>query len=481
MPGHHPTTPTQPPHARRTAAAAAFAAFATAASLLAQAQPPAAPTPTPPTATPTTPTPPTLTLTAFTAYAHPDPEAIRRDTKTGTVTRCDGSLAFYVHLPTPGDLHLALQHTPTPPTDSTPPVDLVTTVFEQLTLFESPQALATTTTTRLPTPTTNTPTTTPLGTFPIPSPGYYRITLHHQDHSPLRNLHSLTLTGPAATNAHANTLERRNAASVHLAYPVPEPAKADVEWFYLELTPATDPLHTYYMATGWHRGYFGMQVNSKTERRLIFSVWDAGNEPTHRDRVQPENRVQLIAKGDHVTANDFGNEGTGGHSHLVHDWQVGQTYRFLLHAAPDATTHTTTYSGYFWFAERNAWGLIASFRAPKDGKAPHGLYSFSENFSGSTGDTLRWCSFGNAWVRTRAGAWLPLRRAHFTHDETGKAARLDRWAAVRGDRFQLGHGDFHSPPDDAVTTYRAELTLPATAAGSHPSAAELPEPPTQPK
>ncbi|MBL8723394.1 MAG: hypothetical protein JNK49_05075 [Planctomycetes bacterium] len=52
---------------------------------------------------------------------------------------------------------------------------------------------------------------------------------------------------------------------------------------------------------------------------------------------------------------------------------------------------------------------------------------------------------------------------------------------MRGDRFQLGHGDFTSPPADAVTAYRGALTLPATAAGSHPSAAELPEPPTRPK
>ena len=37
------------------------------------------------------------------------------------------------------------------------------------------------------------------------------------------------------------------------------------------------------------------------------------------------------------------------------------------------------------------WGLIASFRAPKDGKLPHGLYSFSENFHGGNGDAARDC------------------------------------------------------------------------------------------
>ena len=42
---------------------------------------------------------------------------------------------------------------------------------------------------------------------------------------------------------------------------------------------------TYYMACGWHRGYFGMQVNSPTERRIIFSVWDSGGEAVDRSKV----------------------------------------------------------------------------------------------------------------------------------------------------------------------------------------------------
>ena len=51
------------------------------------------------------------------------------------------------------------------------------------------------------------------------------------------------------------------------------------------MTGLEDPLWTYYMACGWHRGYFGMQVNSPTERRIIFSVWDSGNEAVDRGKV----------------------------------------------------------------------------------------------------------------------------------------------------------------------------------------------------
>ena len=41
-----------------------------------------------------------------------------------------------------------------------------------------------------------------------------------------------------------------------------------------------------------------MQVNSTTERRIIFSVWDSGGEAVSRGKVSDENRVMLLAKGD---------------------------------------------------------------------------------------------------------------------------------------------------------------------------------------
>jgi hypothetical protein len=72
---------------------------------------------------------------------------------------------------------------------------------------------------------------------------------------------ALTLDGPAADGAHFNLKPRRNAASVHLKYPNPDGAK--VSAFYCEVTGLEDPVATYYMACGWHRGYFGMQVNDE--------------------------------------------------------------------------------------------------------------------------------------------------------------------------------------------------------------------------
>ncbi len=247
-------------------------------------------------------------------------------------------------------------------------------------------------------------------------------------------LKSLTISG--ADGAHFNLKERRNAASVHLGYPF----EGDVSAFYGEATARTDPLWTYYEVCGFARGYFGFQVNSPTERRVIFSVWDSGNEAVDRRKVDKENLVQLLAKGRNVVADSFGNEGTGGHSHLVYPWKLGQKLRFLVTAKVDGTH--TTYSGYFFFPETNSWGLIASFRAPKDGKYLRGLYAFNENFGGDNGDLLRRCEFGNQWVRTTDGKWHELTTARFTHDATGRADRLDYDAGVQGKSFFLSNGGF---------------------------------------
>ena len=435
-----------------TATATATAAATTAAATL--PTPAHAQAPEPPPAPP-------VTLPAFTGYAHPDADAMRRK-DDGTVPRCDGQLVFYVHAPTTGALQIELLRT-----DGAPATQLRVDWASQ-----TPGATPATTTTALPANQRR----ALVAAVTVQQPGYHRITLANVDGSPLRNLASLVLSGPAAKDLHANTIERRNAASVHLGYPVPKEHRDDVEWFYLEVTPRTDPVCSYYMATGWHRGYFGMQVNSPSERRIIFSVWDAGDEAVDRDKVAADLRVQLVAKGEGVHAGGFGNEGTGGHSHLVHDWRLGETFRFLLHAR---TAHdTTTYTGWFWFAAQQRWGLIASFRAPKDGRRPHGLYSFSENFSGAHGDRLRECEFGNGWIRTPAGEWLPLQDAYFTHDETGKAARSDRHGGVRGERFYLRHGDFTAAPAGAVGTWRGALRVPRQA-GQPPTDTELPTPPEE--
>ncbi len=207
------------------------------------------------------------------------------------------------------------------------------------------------------------------------------------------------------------------------------------------------------MACGFARGYFGMQVNSLTERRLIFSIWDSGGEAIDRAKVNPDDLVQLLGKGDGVYTGGFGNEGTGGHSHLKYMWKTGETYRFLVTVKPEGTH--TIYSGYFYFPEKQAWGLIASFRAPKDGKYLRGLYSFNENFGGSNGQLRRLAQFGPQWVKTKDGVWHELTTARFTHDGTGKDDRHDYAAGAIGNRFYLSNGGFTNDPQ---AVYKSEIT-----------------------
>jgi len=261
--------------------------------------------------------------------------------------------------------------------------------------------------------------------------------------------------GAAAEGIHFNFKERKNAASVHLRYPFP--AKEKVTAFYNEITvpEGADPIHSYYMACGFARGYFGIQVNSPTERRVIFSVWDSGNEAVDRNKVGAEDRVLLLRKGEAVHADGFGNEGTGGHSHLVYNWKTGNTYGFLVTAEVDSIGNATIYTGYFYSPEENKWILIASFRAPKDGQYLRGLYSFVENFWGSSGHLERRAFYGNQYICNEKGEWIELTEAIFSYDQTGRLGdRLDYGAGVDRNRFFLTNGGFKASISAPGDSYR---------------------------
>ncbi|MFO1000761.1 MAG: DUF3472 domain-containing protein [Planctomycetaceae bacterium] len=305
------------------------------------------------------------------------------------------------------------------------------------------------------------------GIFNVPNVGYQKIELKSLNPAgqTAGDIESLVLDGPATDGVHFNMKERRNAASVHLAYPVDRSAK--VEAFYCEVTAVEEPVATFYMACGWHRGYFGMQVNSETERRIIFSVWDSGDEAVDRKKVVDENRVRLMGKGAGVYSGDFGNEGTGGHSHLKYMWKTGDKQKFIVTAEPVEKTFTI-FSGYWFHPERNEWMLISSWKAPKEGGHLRGLHSFSENFGGQNGHLLRKARYGNQWVRTVDQKWLELTTATFSHDPTGKSDRFDRYMGVEEGQFFLSHGGFL----DGYCDFGDKFDRPAT--GIAPADLKLP-------
>ena len=279
------------------------------------------------------------------------------------------------------------------------------------------------------------------GEFTIDKAGHHRIALESMNAAgnSFGDIQTLVLNGAALDNAHFNMKERRNAASVHLLYPVPK--ETEIEAFYCEVTAVEDPTATFCMACGWHRGYFGMQVNSPTERRIIFSVWDSGEEAVDRKKVDDVNRVKLLAKGEGVYSGDFGNEGTGGHSHLKVRWKTGEKQRFIVTAKPVEKTFTI-YSGYWFHPEQGKWMLISSWKAPKEGGWIRGPHSFSENFGGNNGHLLRKALYGNQWIRESSGQWKELTTASFSHDPTGREDRFDRFMGVENGQFFLSHGGF---------------------------------------
>jgi hypothetical protein len=246
----------------------------------------------------------------------------------------------------------------------------------------------------------------------------------------------------------------RRGPSVHLNYKVPD---KPIEWFYNEVTVPVgkDIIGSYFMADGFSGGYFGMQVNSATERRLLFSVWSPYQ--TNDPKSIPDNmKIQLLKKGETVHAGAFGGEGSGGQSYALYPWVAGKTYCFLLHAQGDIAAETTIYTAYFKPKDAKDWQLIASFKRPQSGSYLKGLHSFLENFNPEYGDKTREVHFSNQWTRDIDGGWVPVSEAKFTGDATAKINyRKDHAGGTRMGQFYLRNGGFFND----LTQLNAPLTV----------------------
>ena len=239
----------------------------------------------------------------------------------------------------------------------------------------------------------------------------------------------------------------RRGPSVHLSYSLPE--DKNFKWFYNEVTvlQGEDPIGSYFMANGFGEGYFGIQVNSDSERRILFSVWSpfTTDDP---NAIPEEQKIKLLKKGEGVYTGEFGNEGSGGQSYLKYNWVAGNTYKFLNSVEPDGKGNTV-YSAYFFEPERGEWILIASFQRPKTDtwyKRPH---SFLENFIPEFGNTERRVFFDNQWAVDRDGNWVELTEAKFTGDDIAKRGyRKDFAGGADSGKFYLKNGGFFNDPTE---------------------------------
>ncbi len=236
----------------------------------------------------------------------------------------------------------------------------------------------------------------------------------------------------------------RRGPSVHINYDL-SGAGNEIGWFYNEIKVpvGSDPVGSYFMANGFGEGYFGIQVNSTTERRVLFSVWSPFKTDDPKS-IPDDQKIRLLKKGERVHAGEFGNEGSGGQSYLRYNWKAGQTYRFLLHAEPVVNEYTN-YTAYFFAPEENKWLLIASFSRPHTHTYLTRLHSFLENFDPSMGNITRKAFYQKQWVKSKGGDWLPLTKMTFTGDATAqKGYRVDYGGGEENGAFFLSNGGFFS-------------------------------------
>lgn len=254
-----------------------------------------------------------------------------------------------------------------------------------------------------------------VGSFQVAQSGYQKILLRGLSSSSqtFAELTQLNFGGSAAANASYIKDEvywGRRGPSVHLSYQLPQ--NTAVRWFYseMEIPSGSDTLGSYFMANGFADGYLGIQVNSATERRVLFSVWSP--------------------------------------------YQTDTRYGFLLKAEPQADNHTH-YSAWFYPPELGQWQLIASFSRPDTQRNIERPHSFLENFIPETGDTSRKVYFPSQWFADAEGNWTQNRKASFSVDNTGdRGNRLDYKGGLTERGFLLQNCGFFSETTAAGTEWQ---------------------------
>ncbi|MCB9285400.1 MAG: DUF3472 domain-containing protein [Lewinellaceae bacterium] len=304
----------------------------------------------------------------------------------------------------------------------------------------------------------------PVGTFEVGQPGYQRLELQGESRTgpDFAEVEEVVLEGEAARGQVHYVKDEfywgRRGPSVHFWFPQADKVE-QVEWFYSEITvpEGQDVLGSYFMANGFGEGYFGFQVNSDTERRILFSVWSPF-ETDDPNNIPEDQKIKLLKKGPDVYTGEFGNEGSGGQSYLRFPWRAGVTYRFLLRGHPSGGKNTD-YTAWFYAPEAGQWMLIAGWRRPQTNTYLTGLYSFLENFIPETGVISRHARYGNQWICDTRGQWHELTRVRLTADATAqKGNRLDYAGGLEDGAFFLRNCGFFNERTEMDT----ELQRPST-------------------
>ena len=300
--------------------------------------------------------------------------------------------------------------------------------------------------------------TVEIGKFKVTEKGYKSIDFISSTGNV--EIEAITLQGTATNNGvvycrdQDNFYWTRRGPSCHLGY---GPQGENTTYYYNEvLVPEGQDVNgSYFMANGFSEGYFGIQVNSATERRVLFSVWS----PFHTDdpnAIPEEEKIKLLKKGKDVYTGEFGNEGSGGQSFLRYNWKAGVTYKFLLKGQPDGQGNTD-YTAWFFAPEKNTWELIASFKRPKTNTYLKGFHSFLENFNPNQGYFTRQVEFKNQW--TYNGQWNKVAQARLTVDNTYRQGnRVDATGGTTSNGYFLKMGGFFNEIEQPNSIFKFENT-----------------------
>jgi hypothetical protein len=307
-----------------------------------------------------------------------------------------------------------------------------------------------------------------VGEFKINKIGYHAFTIQglSQVANTFPGIAQIKVQGDNLLDIQFNRSNYKGAASTHLRYQVP--GDSAVQWFYTEVkvpNQVAQSVNAYYETNGFHSGYGGIQINSLVERRFIFSIWSKykTDDPT---QIPTEYAVNLNGKGPGVFTGEFGNEGSGGHSHLVFPWKTNTTYHFLTgitRIKGDSASYIGLYASP---VDGYQWHLLSKWTQHKtDTKTGFkNLYAFVENF-GPNGDDFFKAYYGNQWAVTFNGNWLELTTAKFTTTANPlKHQRFDYGAGVEGKWFYMFTGGF-----DRIHNINAGDTITRPGGAKHPS------------
>ncbi len=188
---------------------------------------------------------------------------------------------------------------------------------------------------------------------------------------------------------------------------------------YGEITVLATAPHIYYCGANWHPGepaggYCGIQHNSDTERRTIFSIWD----------TSPTLHPTTTAADPKTIHNRFGGEGEGGHTHMIWNWNLNETVQFYVHKQPGPADKPNTTDTLYYIFDRtkNTWVHSATINNP-NGDPPTkptpnsvstiggGLNSFLENFAGKDKEKPKLALY-RLWLGTSLDSMKCLTKAH---------------------------------------------------------------------